>query len=303
MFTTRPTHPPTTVFFRDDDVGILSPALRTFAELTAACGAPVNYQAIPLRVTDDAARLLRELRRSHPSLVQVNQHGFRHDIPHGLRPNAGEFGGGIPYQEQLKWLETGRSMLMDSFGEAFGPEVFTPPFHKYDGNTLLALRSMGVRVLSTSIYPMLTARMFYAAGRLQQKVRFLGHHVPYHPGVTPIAGLRELACGIDVDEDRDRGGNRILKDVAALMAEFERCRARTTIVGIMLHHETYTTDRKAEILREFIAALRADASICFATIEEAARKAEGERGIEPHAARSTGERPGNRLLDGSRTGV
>jgi hypothetical protein len=69
--------PLTTIFFRDDDVGLLSPGLRTFVDVMMEAGVPVNYQVIPARVTPEAARWLRGRRAAPAGGSQKKKHGHR----------------------------------------------------------------------------------------------------------------------------------------------------------------------------------------------------------------------------------
>ena len=70
----------------------------------------------------------------------------------------------------------------------------------------------------------------------------------------------------------DRAKNIIAeKGLPALEREFARARRHTSVVGVMLHHETDPGERKCATLREFVRWLKRDASVRFATIETIAR--------------------------------
>jgi len=257
--------PPTLVFFRDDDVGPRSPALCAVVELLREEAVPCNYQIVPALLDSWTAGYLRRCRAEHAGLVELNQHGHRHR--QGELDVWAEFGGGAPYAAQRAEILAGRTRLAELLGDDFGATVFTPPCHAYDANTLRALASIGVSVISAGVHQDPAARAFYAVGRALRRCSLLGRPVSWHGGAIPGMGLAEVSVAIDVDEDTDRRGRRVEKDLAALEREFARARCQTPIVGVMLHHESDPGARKLETLREFVRWLKRDASVSFATIE------------------------------------
>jgi hypothetical protein len=269
--------PPTLVFFRDDDVGPRSPALCAVVELLREEAVPCNYQIVPALLDAWTAGYLRRCRAEHPGLVELNQHGHRHR--QGELEVWAEFGGGASFEAQRAEILAGRTRLAELLGDDFGATVFTPPCHAYDANTLRALASVGVGVLSAGVHQDPAARAFYAIGRALRRGSLFGRRVSWHGGAVPGVGLAEVSVAIDVDEDTDRRGRRVEKSLAALEREFARARRHTSIVGVMLHHESDPGPRKLETLREFVRRLKRDASVRFATIEAIA----GALGAGPSA--------------------
>ncbi len=260
----------TTVFFRDDDVGAGSDALRAVVGLLLEAGVPCNYQIVPALLDPATADFLRALRERHPGLVELNQHGNRHRRVAAGQELWAEFGGGRSYADQRGEIEAGRQRLARLLGDALGDSVFTPPCHKFDAATLRALVGIGVTVLSAGVRTGPLARAHYALGRALGRAFVLGHKVSHHGGVIPGFGLAEVSVAIDVDEDVDRSGRRREKSAPELWREFERARGQSPIVGVMLHHETYASARKLESLRHFVRSLQADPGVAFATIESIA---------------------------------
>ena len=266
----------TQVFFRDDDVGPLTPALRRVMELLAAARVPCNYEVVPANLSPEAAKYLAEARAAHPGLVSLNQHGNIHEQTLNGEHVWSEFAGGRPYAEQLAAIREGRDRLRDALGDDFGARVFTPPCHKYDETTLRALADLGFDVLSAGFQTDRLAQWYYAAGRRLGRVSWLGRRVSYHAARLPRVPLVEVSCAIDVDEDQDAAGQRIEKSEAQLAREFARARRVHPVVGVMLHHATYETDAKRDVLAAFLARLRADRDVRFTTVEaiaDAARPA------------------------------
>lgn len=257
---------PTTVFFRDDDVGARVEPLARVAELLLEAEIPCSYQVVPTLLSDDTARFARELKRSSPGLVFLNQHGLRHEQRLGGERVWSEFAGGRSYDAQHADIAAGRRLLEERLGPELDADVFTPPCHKYDAQTLRALAALGFTVLSAGVRTDRLSRLYYAAGRALGRVSLLGARVSYHGAATPVAGLAEVSCCIDVDEDQDAAGNKLVKDAERLGAEFAAARAVLPVVGVMLHHERYQEPGRLETLRRFVAALREDPAVRFAPL-------------------------------------
>lgn len=261
----------TAVFFRDDDVGELTPELRTIVELLIAERIPCNYLVIPRFVTLECADYMRRRRREHPDLVVLNQHGYLHEqIIRGTHDYS-EFAGGRPYAEQVAAIAEGRRILEQLLGEDFSADVFTPPCHKYDGNTLRAIRACGFSVFSAGVRADLPARAYYEMGRALGRITLLGQRVSYHGARDPSNGLVDLSTAINVDEDFDRQGNRITKSAADLEAEWHRAREIYPAVGVLLHHQQYGTTEKVETLRALIQTIKRAPDVSFRTIESLAQ--------------------------------
>jgi hypothetical protein len=125
----------TTVFFRDDDVGGLSQALRNVVEVLIEERVPCNYQVVPMYLNAEAAAYMKKQRQAHPDLVVLNQHGYRHEDHRNGALTYEEFGGHRPFDDQLAAIGEGRRMLVEMLGSDFNGDVFTPPCHKYDEAT------------------------------------------------------------------------------------------------------------------------------------------------------------------------
>jgi hypothetical protein len=254
----------TTVFFRDDDVGGLTPGLRNVVETLIEERVPCNYQVVPMYLNAEGAAYMREKRRAHPDLVVLNQHGYRHEDHRDGAVTYEEFGGHRPYDDQLAAIAEGRRMLVEMLDGDFSGDVFTPPCHKYDENTLSALYALGFRVVSAGVLPGLGTRLYYEVGRALRSVSFLGKRVSYHGGRTP-SQITELSGAVDVDPDINPGGRA--KTFETLSGELERAVASQSIVGVMLHHETYNSPQKVETLRKFARWVRGRSDVQLKTIE------------------------------------
>lgn len=257
---------PTTVFFRDDDVGRSTPALRSVIELLVEESVPCSYQVVPAYLDGEAATYLREIQARHSDLIWLNQHGNRHEQVLAGRQVYSEFAGHRPLAEQRLEIEEGKRLLEDMLGPAFDPALFTPPCHKYDDATVEALDALGFRLLSAGVKAEPIAQLYYGLGARLGRISFLGKRVSYHGRRVASSKLVELSVCLDVDEDKDRDGNRIDKDSVRLWQEFELCRRRLPIVGIMLHHQCYDRPQKLDWLRSFVRRLKAEPGVVLSSI-------------------------------------
>jgi hypothetical protein len=262
----------TKVFFRDDDVGELSQPMRDVFELLIEEEVPCNFQVVPKFLDGAGAHYIVNAQRQHPGLVMLNQHGFRHEQMINGEQVWSEFDGHRAYAEQRKDIEEGHEILRSALGNAFDDSIFTPPCHKYDEATVEVLGELGFATLSAGVKVDPISSLYYMAGRMLGRVSLLGKRVSYHGSRTPGARLSEVSVCIDVDEAVDAVGNKVEKSVDDLWAEFERCRARLSVVGVMLHHGKCEGQR-VDTLRAFIKRLKADAAVEFRTINELATEA------------------------------
>jgi hypothetical protein len=230
-------------FVRDDDVGELTDSFRGFAETFAARRIPVSYQIIPAQLTPACASYLVELRRAHPRLVEFGQHGLHHRMLAKGRELKREFGPERTLSAQTAIIEEGLTILRQALGEDPPIEVFTPPQHKFNGDTVRAAARAGHRVFSVSAYPTTHHRFAYAFGRRLGLSSFGHQGVSYHAGPRPEADIVEMSIGLDVDD-----GKTIKRSAAELDDAMEVVARRTPYAGAMYHHALYAdSESRAEL--------------------------------------------------------
>jgi hypothetical protein len=230
-------------FIRDDDVGELTGALRAFVETFVARALPVSYQIIPSQLTGECAAYLAAVRRTHPGLVQFGQHGLHHKMTVGRRALKREFGPERSFLDQKATIDQGLAILRRELGDDAPIEVFTPPQHKFDGNTVRAAAAAGHRVFSASSYPTLHHQFAYAFGRALGWSSIAHHGISYHGGRRPEADIDEVSIAIDVDD-----GKRRKRSAIEVVARLRALGGRTTSVGLMFHHALYGDGQGREAL-------------------------------------------------------
>src|SRR5215813_11805038 len=106
---------PLRLFFRDDDVDEDEATLRRLLRLFLERNAPVNLGVIPGRLTAACAELLARSLAAAPALLELNQHGWRHDN-HEREGRKYEFGASRTYAEQLADVAQGQARMTEAFG-------------------------------------------------------------------------------------------------------------------------------------------------------------------------------------------
>jgi peptidoglycan/xylan/chitin deacetylase (PgdA/CDA1 family) len=139
---------PVPVFFRDDDAGWDSAALRRLLELFRRHRWPLDLAVIPAALDDDLARDLRR-RWDAGDRLGLHQHGYDHSN-HERVGRKCEFGPARPRHRQLDDLAAGRERLQRVLQHRLD-DIFTPPWNRCGAATRSALREIGVRALSQTL--------------------------------------------------------------------------------------------------------------------------------------------------------
>lgn len=237
-------------FVRDDDVGELTDELKVFAETLAGVGIPVSYQIIPSRFTQACAEYLRALHRQHPQLVDFGQHGLHHRMTLNGKELKREFGPERSLTDQTETIELGRDILRQRLGAAATIEVFTPPQHKFDGNTIRAAAAAGHRIFSAACYPTLHHQLAYAIGKGLGVGNVRCHGISYDGKMRPEAPILEMSIAIDVDDGRRRKRN-----AAEVQHSLRALAPRRHHVGLMFHHALYAAPEARQELASIAACL------------------------------------------------
>ena len=198
---------PVTVFVRDDDAGWDDTRLTALLDLFDRYGAPIDLAVIPRELHPDLARELRRRKRDATGGLGLHQHGYAH-VNHEPEGRKCEFGPVRSVDEQTRDIATGRRLLLDLLGPDLDP-IFTPPWNRCTQDTGVALRTVGIDVLSRDA----TA--------------------------TPLdeRGVSELVVQVDWFASR-RGVRLDRTELGVVMAERA---AGDAPLGVMLHHAAMDT--------------------------------------------------------------
>jgi hypothetical protein len=222
-------------FVRNDDVGDLTAELVWFVDAFIERRIPVSHQVIPANLTPECATYLRDKADRHPDLVGIGQHGFRHYmVINGIR-HWREFGPERSFEEQKRDVIAGKVIMENLFGSELSVSVFTPPQHKYNGDTVRAVFESGFRIFSGSCYMDLLHQTAYKLGRTFRLGSFGKRGVSYHGEMRPEAPIAELSISIAADN-----GSKICISSDKIGGALARAPSRFNPVGIMFHHSVYS---------------------------------------------------------------
>jgi len=225
-------------FIRNDDVGARTPALVRYVETFLRAELPVSYQVIPVKLTAECARWLSDLQSHHPNLIEFGQHGLRHEMILRGKSVWREFGPERTAAQQLADIRQGKDILEDALGAV---DIFTPPQHKYDRNTLVAAYAVGHRIFSAASYRHFAYQSAYGVGRALGLTSLRHHGLSRHGTIREDVPLLELSISIAIDN-----GGQVITPPAHLAARLNDTNRQTSILGVMMHHEVYG-DRPALI--------------------------------------------------------
>jgi hypothetical protein len=250
------------IFVRDDDVGDLTPEFRRFFQLFHDRQIPVSYQIIPERFTQSCADLLLAAHKARPDLVELGQHGLRHEMTVRGKLEFYEFGPERSLEQQSRDIAEGRGLLRRRLGETPVP-VFTPPRHRYDRNTLKALAQQDFSIFSASSYLKPQHRLAYGLGRALGLSSVGARGVPYHGRARPDCGIFELSIAVAADDGDNPSGT-----ARSILADVAQASAQEPMVGLMFHHQAYHNSARVADLRELADGLAAMSGVSFHTMSD-----------------------------------
>jgi hypothetical protein len=251
---------PARIFIRDDDVGALTPEFQRFFQLFYDRELPVSYQIIPERLTAECAKFLLKAWKKRPDLVEFGQHGLRHQMMVRGKLEFYEFGPERNYNQQFQDIAEGRALLRKHLGEV-PVEIFTPPRHRYNRDTVTALAKQGFSIFSASSYVSAKHRLAYGVARSLRLSSVGARGVPYHGRKRPDSGLHEFSIAVAADD----GGNP-LGGPTSVAQGVARAREKESAVGVMFHHQAYAGAAREAHLREVIDGLCALDGVQFQTM-------------------------------------
>jgi predicted deacetylase len=159
---------------------------------------------IPGLLTDACAELLAESVGAAPALLELNQHGWRHQN-HEREGRKCEFGASRTYGEQLADIMQGQARMSEAFGPNWFP-VFIPPWNRCTEETRRAVDHLGFRALSAK------------------------------QGSSVVTGRRFEEISITLDIYRWSGGAR-MKSPEEVTCELIAQLSRQQTIGVVLHHK------------------------------------------------------------------
>ncbi len=194
---------PVPVYFRADDIGVISQAFVKLMALFERCQVPLCLAVVPSWLTARRWSAMSRICDTGSALWCWHQHGWRHRN-HQCSGKKSEFGSDRSAAAIRKDIINGRNRLQEVLGSHFSP-FFTPPWNRCCRETEIQLQGAGFKAMSTD------------RG---------GPHPPDMP-------LPDLPVNVDLHTRKERDG---ASSLLAMAAELETA-AGNGAIGFMIHHQ------------------------------------------------------------------
>lgn len=239
------------LFFRNDDVrGALDDSLIETTNLFITHRIPITHAVEPANVTPDVVEWLLGVKKAHPDLIEIMQHGYDHTIKN--KNQKGEFGGQRTYEEQFDDIKKGKELMNRHFGDQWF-ECFNFPYAPYNPDAIRAVNDVGYKVLNSHYNSGLSRRIFYFAGHLLRKGFFLNHHVSWNLKTYPGTSLFEIDMNVSfIKKYLNEQTGSVMLTLDELI-EHTREYARQRTIGVLLHHRYHDTAEKIDLVDQYLA--------------------------------------------------
>ncbi len=194
---------PVPVYFRADDIGVISAAFVKLLALFEHYKTPLCLAVVPAWLTARRWSTMSRICTSGSALWCWHQHGWRHRN-HQCSGKKSEFGSNRSPAAIRNDIINGRNRLRELLGPQFSP-FFTPPWNRCSRQTEIELQEAGFKAMSTD-----------RSGP--------------HPTDRP---LPDLPVNIDLHTRREPDGQSCL---LAMAAELQTA-AGNGALGFMIHHQ------------------------------------------------------------------
>lgn len=194
------------VFLRNDDVFEADKNFILLNKIFIKRKIPVHHAIIPKKLSKSSVNKLIELKLQHPELIEYGQHGYSHKN-YGNKKIKFEFLGRT-YKQQKSDIENGKKTMEQLLGQHFIP-VFSPPYHKYNEDTLRILDELNFRIFSADRETKFNMNNY--------KFSFIPVSLSFN---IPIANI-----------------NKFTTNLSASMKQFRLLKQNIPFVGIYLHHD------------------------------------------------------------------
>jgi len=222
------------IFLRNDDVReSLDKELIDLTEICIKHEMPISHAVEPANVTKEVADWLIAVKRSHPELIEIIQHGYDHNRnnPHVKQ----EFGGGRDFTDQMMAIKKGKDLMDKWFGSLWSP-VFTFPYGTYNQATLDAVNTAGYKAISGKITYSTKNRIKNAAGRLLGKDFILNKKISYHNGRRKKYSFYEFSVSANLISKYTGLNTALHYSKAEVINQIADAARHTDAIGILFHH-------------------------------------------------------------------
>lgn len=253
------------MFFRNDDVReTLDDALIDITDLFIKHNIPITHAVEPANVTKPVIDWLLDIKKKHPTLIEIMQHGYDHTIKN--KEKKGEFGGQRNYEEQYKEISHGKELMNEYFGDQWF-EAFNFPFAPYNLAAIKAVDDCGFKVLNSHFNSKFNRQVFYFFGHLLRKGFWLDHHVSWNLDYYPNTNLFEIDMNVSfiktyINEKTDC----VFWPLDEFITKTKTYDKYDTI-GVLLHHRYHNSKETVDLVDNYLKWAK-EQQYTFATLEQ-----------------------------------
>lgn len=242
------------IFFRDDDAAEVTDNLVRLINIFHRHEVPLHLSVIPGQLTEECAHFIRVQMRESGGLIEIGQHGYIHKnySTSGNRFAQYEFGENRTFEQQRADILKGREILHRHFGRRI--DIFTPPWHGFDKNTICILsdeKFLGLSGVYNKVLPTVENRLDY---------------IPVHMNFNKIKASGEWYTEQNCE---------ILKYILLCKEDH---------IGLLMHHKAFNCDEEFRQLERLLQSIkRIGVADCIA-LSEVLGKQTHTKPILEHAA-------------------
>jgi hypothetical protein len=242
------------IFFRNDDVrDKLDDSMVHITELFIKNNVPISHAVEPANVSPEVVRWLIEMKKEHPNLIEIVQHGYSHFINVIINKKSktikGEFGGVRGYTEQFEEIKKGKEMMSSFFSTYWFP-LFTFPFGRRNVDALYAVRDNGFLATNGNIRLSIKHKLLYLLARTFKQPMILDKVVSWNLKNIPKVNLFQLDIGISFIKSYN-DDTAVFHSFDYLKTKTLKVLQNTNAVGVVLHHR-YHGNNEINLLDEYV---------------------------------------------------
>lgn len=253
------------IFFRNDDIrNKLDDSLIEITNIFIEKDIPIIHAVEPANITKEVVEWLNNIKRQHPNLIEIMQHGYDHT--HKNKIKKGEFGGQRSYEEQYKDIKAGKELMDKYFGDLWFP-AFNFPYGPYNPAAMNAVNDCGFKVVNSHYNSEWKRKIFYQIGHVLKKGYFLNHHVSWNLDYYPGTNLFEIDMNVGfIDKYYNEEYDSKMMTLNEMIEETKKYFNQKTI-GVLLHHRYHNTKAKIELVKDYLDWCKTLAGFEFSTLE------------------------------------
>jgi hypothetical protein len=238
------------VFFRNDDVrDVIDSSLAEITDMFIKYNIPVTHAVEPGNLTPEVVNWLIDLKKRHPRIIEIMQHGYDHSVKNKLE--LGEFGGQRSYEEQYNDIKRGRELMDKYFGDLWF-RAFCFPYGPCNMDSIKAVNNCDFLLLNAHFNRKLSRRVYYFIGHLLNKGLWLNHRVSWNLDYFPKTKLFCLDMNISfIEKYYDDFYASEMFPVETLKKE-TLAYSKYKTIGLLLHHRYHDTAEKVKLVDDYL---------------------------------------------------